>query len=44
MLNTKKDIEKLTIDIDEKFKIIAKETKETKDYVSTISLGHTYKR
>lgn len=36
------DIQKLTIDIDSKFKEVEKEMKDTKSYVSTISLGHTY--
>jgi uncharacterized membrane protein len=36
------DIQKLTIDTDNHFKEVEKEMKDTKSYVSTISLGHTY--
>jgi len=40
----KQDIQKLTVDTDNHFKEVEKEMKDTKSYVSTISLGNTFKR
>lgn len=40
----KAQVEKLTIDTEEKFKHTEKELKETKGYVSTMSLGTTFNR
>lgn len=40
----KRQVEKLTIDIDNKFKEVEKEVKDTKGYVSTMSLGSTFQR
>jgi uncharacterized membrane protein len=40
----KQDIQKLTIDTENQFKEVEKEMKDTKHYVSTISLSNTYKR
>ena len=40
----KQDIQKLTVDTDNHFKEVEKEMKDTKHYVSTISIGSTFKR
>lgn len=40
----KEQVNKLTTDTDFKFKEVEKEMKDTKNYVSGISLGNTYKR
>lgn len=38
----KADVEKLTSDINTKFKEVEKDSKDTKAYVSTMSLGSTF--
>ena len=40
----KQQVDKLTLDTESKFKVTEKELKETKNYVSTMSLGSTFQR
>lgn len=40
----KQQVDKLALDTDERFKSTDKEMKETKGYVSTMSLGSTFNR
>ena len=40
----KDDLQKLTEDTEKRFKEVEKETKDTKNYVSGISMSATYKR
>ena len=40
----KRQVEKLTVDTNKQIEDIHKDMKDTKSYVSTISLGHTYNK
>ena len=40
----KTQLDKLTIDTEDKFKLVEKEVRETKGYVSTMSLGNAFNR
>ena len=38
------EVTKLTVDVDTKFKYVEKDLKDTKNYVSSMSIGSTFKR